>query len=73
VVSRAWFLKRGASYARRYQPWWTHGPISVKGFPKWCADARDLVKSRTEDDTSQLLVARAPLLCGLCLGDFLIA
>jgi len=28
-----------------------------KGFLKWHADARDLVKSRTEDDASQLLAA----------------
>ena len=48
--------------------WWTQGPSSVKGFPKWCADARDLVKSRTEDEALQLIIAQTPLTCRLFLG-----
>ena len=44
------------------------GPSSVKGFPKWCADARDLVKSRTEDEALQLIIAQTPLTCRLFLG-----
>ena len=68
-----WFLGRSASYDTLYQPWWTHGPSSVEGLPKWCADARDLMKTRTEDEASQLIVAWTPLLCRLYLGRFLIA
>ena len=40
----------------------------VKGCPKWCADARDLVKSRMEDEAPQLLVALMSLGCRLRLG-----
>ena len=69
----AWFLGLGASCEKRYRPWWTQGPSSVKGFPKWGADARDLVKSRTEDEALQLMVAQTPLECRLCLGHLSIA
>jgi len=63
----------GGSYDRRYQPWWAQGPSSVKGLPKWCTDARDLVKTRTEDEAPQILGDEMPLLCRLCLGCISIA
>ena len=68
VVSRAWCV-----IDRRYRPWWTQGPSSVKGFPKWCADARDLVKLRTEEEAPHILGDEMPLCCRLCLGCLSIA
>jgi len=65
-------IERGASYSRRYRPWWTQGPSSVKGFPTWCADARDLVESRTAEEAPQL-IGEVPLACRMCLGCFSIA